>query len=58
MNVEVSFEIGPDAVIKYSVTPEGTIYEIRKTGWRKVRSELVRQTILQRLRESHASISA
>ena len=56
MNAEVSFELG-GVTKKYSITRDGTVYEIRKTGWRKV-PEFERQVILKGLRESHASISA
>ena len=56
MNAEVKFELG-GVEKKYSVTPDGVVYEIRKTGWRKV-PEFERHIILQGLRESHASISA
>lgn len=59
MNAEVSFEIEPGKVVKYSIAPDFTVWEIRKTGWRKLAPESeVRKMILWRLRESHASISA
>lgn len=56
MNAEVQFELN-GVTKKYSVTPDGTVYEVRKTGWRRV-PEFERQLILQGLRESRASISA
>lgn len=56
MNAKVQFEFN-GITKKYSVTPEGTVYEVKKTGWRKV-PEFERQLILQGLRESHATINA
>ncbi len=49
MNAEVEVQLEDGRTFKYSITPEGTIYEVKKTGWRKVTSPWVCQAILQRL---------
>ena len=49
MNAEVAFDVAGGKTVRYSITPEGTIYEIRATGWRKVTSPRIRAVIFARL---------
>lgn len=57
MNAEVQFEI-EGKTLKYSITEDGTVYEIRPTGWRKVTSELVKRVIFMRLSEMQGGFDA
>ena len=49
MNAEVSVEMADGKVLKYSITPDGDVYEIRSTGWRKIEHEELRSAILFQL---------
>ena len=49
MNAEVEVQLEDGRTLRYSITPDGEVYEIRHSGWRKVTSPYVRKAVIFRL---------